>query len=48
MMRLQESSLSSTCVWRFYKQLNSIPENPAFKAFGSPVEFYGLLKLMRM
>lgn len=33
MVSLRESSLSSTCTWRFYKQLNSIPENPTFKSF---------------
>lgn len=34
----------STCAWTFYKQLNPFPENPTFKAFGSPGEFYGWLQ----
>lgn len=46
MVSLQESSLSSTCAGRFYKQLNAIPENPTFKAFESPVGFYDQLQLM--
>lgn len=28
--------------------INSIPENPTFQGFGSPVRFYGRLQLMRM
>lgn len=35
----------STCAWRLYKQLNSTPENPTFKAFGSPGDFYGWLQI---